>query len=100
MAISVTIPLEAVGLAIEAPVYVSLQHVTVVQLKDRETAEVRWVARASALVFASRDAKYAGKMPLDNVPVEAAVEFATQDVFGALYSALKAMPRFASAVDV
>lgn len=99
MAIATEITLENTGCPVVLPVYVCLQNIQVLQVRDKNTQRAFWTSRANVAAFASREAKHAGKMPLEVSNIECEL-VAGADVFASLYTALKQVPRFANATDV
>lgn len=99
MAISATISLDALGIETQLPAYIGLQNIMTQQLRHPESGRVFWKATASVLAYASRDAKHAGKLPIETSHIESEFDPAVTSAFDALYTALKNVPRFAGAVD-
>jgi len=99
MAITTNIKLDGTGLDILLTVYVCLQNIRVNQRRDKD-GRIFWIGGADVLVFASREAKHDGARALEVSSVECEFDPNKNEAFNALYSALKSVPRFATAVDV
>jgi len=118
MALQKTITSDQFGAQIDfANAYICLQNINLQQqkihLKNEEgkflfnvetslpVTEIQWMLEAAIMVFASRDAKFAGKSPV--LVERLAMRFypaVPENLHTQLYTELKKLPQYADAVDV
>lgn len=80
--------------------YIGVQNVTFIQVKHPNSEKPTWVMQFSALIFTSRESKYALMEPVDSKIHQIPYDMKADGPISAAYNYLKSLPEFGDAQDI